>query len=296
MIALPQPRRGWVPLAMAAALLCAAPPLPVAWQLLAVVPAIVIFGLPHGAADWWLAAASLRPRLPGWTWVPAFGLAYLAVSLATALAILAAPSAMLVAFVLLSAWHFGSTDLAALRIRAPAMVALCTGLTPIAAPLLLHQAASQSILASLGVALAPDAQHLWAGVALAIAVPGVLTAMAFAPPRARRALAAEQAAMLALAAAAPPLLAFLVYFCVLHAPRQTAAQPVGGPAAHAWLGGIGAALLIGGALVLIPHQAHAAALAMRGLFWGLAVLTIPHVLTGWLLRPDSGNAAWSRAT
>ena len=109
----------------------------------------------------------------------------------------------------------------------------------------------------------------------------------------------EFAAGLALQAAAPPLIAFTLYFCLLHAPRHMAALPqaaTGWQAAPVSLAAVaiiaaGICASLGGPPATTLGSPPAAgfsawlnAAAATGLLWGLACLTLPHVVLGHLAR------------
>jgi len=75
---------------------------------------VIVFGLPHGAADLMLLRTHLRRRKRGllaWR----FGVYLLIMSISAAL-ILSAPVWSLLGFLLLSAWHFGVSDIHDLRL------------------------------------------------------------------------------------------------------------------------------------------------------------------------------------
>jgi Brp/Blh family beta-carotene 15,15'-monooxygenase len=285
-IALPSGLPLWAILPGVAALFALLPAPGILAQLGLTLPCVIIFGLPHGAADWWLAAGVLPRHLPATLpWPVVFGLFYLGVSALTAAAIVAAPTVMLALFIAVSAWHFGETDARALGLGVPALRSVPLGLLPIAAPLALRATEAAQILDALGVPADPARLRMVFLPLLALAMAASLWLAAVAGRRHGLALVREQAGLLLLAACAPPLLFFLVYFCGVHAPRQAAALRATGKAGVVWLAATGAAALIAVPLVLFAHGAAPPVLALRGLFWGLAVLTFPHVLFNGLLGP-----------
>jgi Brp/Blh family beta-carotene 15,15'-monooxygenase len=282
---------GWA-LAWAAAMAVPGSPatlLPV--QLAICLPLAAIFGLPHGATDWWLAAERLPPLLgkpqrrywPLW-----FGAIYLLGMLAAVALIVAWPALALLLFIAGSVWHWGVFDARAHHLGNSPAAWLACALPPIAAPLAFRPGDSAQLLHALGVAVTPAQICLGGGVGLALAAAAALW---LRPPRA---LMWEMLALLAMCAVAPPLAAFAAYFCLVHAPRQAAALQVSGRTSSVLLVSAAAALLIAVPLliaarsgVLAPSQA-----AIRAVFWGLAVLTLPHALCGWLLAAptDVSNA------
>jgi Brp/Blh family beta-carotene 15,15'-monooxygenase len=276
-------------MALAAGGLAVLPALPLAAQFMVCLPAVALLGLPHGATDWWIAAERM-PALVGsrhwFAWVPLFGAGYLLLGLAAAGVIFVSPAAALIGFVAVSAWHFGDTDCCALSVDGPASVSIPAGLLPISAPALFWPQQVAGLVAALGVnvPIGDVAMAGACGVFVAIAVPAWRLAAKGA--RLRR----EQAALLLLGATAPPLLGFLVYFCAIHAPRQAARLAIRGSEAVAWLvaalaAGIIAAVFFGhtAATVTLPHE------AAQALFWGLAILTLPHVACGYLLGGEPGG-------
>jgi len=288
MIALPAPRAGWQVMGGTALLLAplAAPlaALPLGAQLALSLPCVAAFGLPHGATDWWLAAERLPALLPASLralWALVFGLCYLAVAAVAAGAIMAAPGPALLVFIAISAWHFGAVDAGALALPISLPAVLGLGLLPIAAPALLHPQAVAELVHALGVTqTAANVAVLGAcGTILALLAPWL------AAPQAGRSLFAEQAACLLLMAAASPLLGFLVYFCLVHAPRQAAAVSLRGNKLAVWASATAAAALMAAFVAWGGWHARALPpLAAQALFWGLAVLTFPHVLCDRILR------------
>lgn len=276
-------RPGWPRLApvVAACALFGVPGQPWQWRLC--VPLIAIFGLPHGAADWGLSRAILQPRL-GNTWWLGFGLFYGALMAAAALAAAAAPVLAIAAFIAVAIWHFGAEDARSLTLRAGPAEFLACGAVPILLPAILWPSQYADILQSLGVMQAAAGRHL---ISL-LALPACLSWCAAAActmhrnPARRVTLAADFAALIALQAAAPPLIAFTAYFCLVHGPRHMESVP---QAQRGWpVLAVSAAAIVLVAAVIVPlaQARHAGAewAAANGLFWGLAALTWPHVLLG----------------
>lgn len=271
--------------------------LPSELELALLAGGVALFGLPHGALDH-LTGRSLLQRLGRW-WAPAFALAYLVPAAIAIAAWLLAPQAMLVTFLLYSAWHFGTED--SLESSALGFVnktaAIFRGIAPIALPSFLHAEEVTRVFNLLlppASALEPAAVKLTAGVALSAAI-ATLAAGVWSMGRRRDSDLSgfewvEIGGLIALFAYAPPLVAFLLYFCGLHSPRQlmrigrslapdrapdatrrvvrealplTAAAVALGLAAWTWLaaGGI---------------QTDAA--LTRVIFMGLSALTVPHML------------------
>jgi Brp/Blh family beta-carotene 15,15'-monooxygenase len=262
-------------------LACAALPAPgLPLQLALCVPLIAMFGVPHGATDWKLAGLLLRGRYgPAWPLVFAtlYGVLMALVGCAAAMA----PQAAMVAFLVIAVWHFGAEDAAALGLRAGAPEIIICGALPVLAPAVFWPSDYTAVLHSLGVvpadaafvvrALGPAVMSGWA-VAFAVAL--------WRNPVACRGLAADAAALLALQCVAPPLVSFAAYFCLLHGPRYMRALP---QSVRGWQTGAvtaAAIAMIGLAAFAAARHVHAdiAWASTNGLFWGLAALTLPHVV------------------
>ncbi len=355
------------------ALVCALLPVPtMGVQLALCVPAIAIFGLPHGATDWKLAGLLWRPRF-GCLWPVVFAALYLALMLLVAAAAALAPRIALLGFLVVSVWHFGAEDAAALgvarrqeegfasfatKVTAPvplysslvrhglapptgsgegrlfekrsknfcvsgnrvgatlalygqeffgsflqqrtarlsplATAILACGIPPIAGSAVFWPHQYAAVLALLGVHL-PGGDGVLRATALALIAASAILVLYQNNARA----AMEFAAGLALQAAAPPLIAFTLYFCLLHAPRHMAALPhaaTGWQAAPISLAAVaiiaaGVCASLGGPPATTLGSPPAAgfsawlnAAAATGLLWGLACLTLPHVVLGHLAR------------
>ena len=185
-------------------------------QWIAVLAAVVLLGVPHGALDGEIARPLLRPRF-GWAWFGVFALPYLGLSACVLAAWRIAPMATLGAFLAGSAWHFGREDAGPKPLEAWARGGL-----PIALPVLLHPAATAEVLGT--VALTPLTrlpEWLFAGAALWCVAALWWTARMVAAGR-WQALT-EPGLLAMLFVALPPLPAFAIYFVCIHAPRHTAA-------------------------------------------------------------------------
>jgi Brp/Blh family beta-carotene 15,15'-monooxygenase len=144
---------------------------------------------------------------------------YIAVAAAMALAWWIAPLLALLAFLGLAAWHF-SEDWDAPRDR---LLRSAAGLAPIAAAVLGQPRAVSALFAAMTDAatarLALALVTLIAPVALLVAA----VAIAMAWQSGSRRWAAAQGTALALLAAAPPTIAFPLYFALLHSRRHIVA-------------------------------------------------------------------------
>jgi len=199
----------------------------VGWSRIAARGALI--GVPHGSSDFVVAHRALRPDL-GRAWLPAFLVGYLALVALTMLCWAAAPLATLLGFIALSGLHFGSGDLPAFaRTRGLGLVVRAT--TPLLPVLVLHPAGVADLIAVLGgVGEATTTRTLdvlrwplllpWVSVILWFVVPRVLSPASGRMGARERRGALEILAIALAAVALPPLLAFALYFCLVHAVRH----------------------------------------------------------------------------
>jgi Brp/Blh family beta-carotene 15,15'-monooxygenase len=266
-------------------------------QLALCVPAVAVLGLPHGATDWLLAGLLWRERY-GRAWPVVFAALYGSLMLLVAGAAAAAPVMTLLVFLVVAAWHFGTEDAAALGLGGSAAAVFVCGVPVVAGPALFWPHQYGAVLALMGVL--PSGGDVGA-VCVAAAVAMAAWALVSVPTLrvANWRVVAELGALLALQAAAPPLVSFSVYFCLVHGPRHMAGLPAEARGwqmapvsvlaviiitASVWFGSDGAA----GAGGLAACLGWAGA---NGLVWGLACLTLPHVALGYLARRLRAPAA-----
>ncbi|GJG89582.1 hypothetical protein tb265_47630 [Gemmatimonadetes bacterium T265] len=322
---------GWLPrwraghvrgalVVLCAALLCArripaAVQPSLAVQVAALVVAVAVFGVPHGALDALVGRRWLAPQLGRRWWAP-FYIGYVLLAAVVVAGWVYVPVVTLAAFLAASAVHFGLGDVDPPGARSGLAWAeiLVRGAAPIAVPSLAHAdavrqafgwvapGASMPALAVIVAGCAWCARWLvlpgcalFAGAHLrAAAGDGAWHADATATARAvaHRSAAVECLVVPAVAAVLPPLLAFLVYFCLLHSARhalELAAVLDPRRPGRAWTCFVGAALPATAATLALasaawvglsrtsrPHTG--AAVAVQVLFAGLAALTAPHML------------------
>jgi Brp/Blh family beta-carotene 15,15'-monooxygenase len=242
----------------------------VSWSWVAVAAAVVALGVPHGALD--TAVARTHFGLSGVRGVARFVAIYVGLAFLVAGVWFAAPVWALSAFLAYAALHFGQD-----WTHRPAE-AFVLGAALIALPAIRFEAEVAAIFAAMtgdGAAVAS---------VLSAAAPFVGVA-AFLVALRHGAAALEIVAYSAVALAAPPHVAFAVYFCALHSPRHfretaeslglSTRQAVG--ASLAWtvpvvIAGIAATLLFVRAGEAVPD------VLARVIFVGLACLTVPHML------------------
>lgn len=282
-VAGPRPRipfetRLFLPLALLTALafLLANPEPPLVVQIAAIAILAAVLGMPHGALDPLIARRLGLWRTP--LTFAAFNLAYVGVAAAVVALWLVAPVPSLVAFLLISAAHFGSDW----NRERPLALRFLTG----AALLSLPSLRDQDAVADLYVTLAGDGARAVAAAQAALG-PVLLVGLAVAAVIAARRAPHEAFELLgaaALALLAPPLMFFIVYFCALHSARHLRE---GFREEHGH--GRGLTLLVVAAYTLAPLALAAAFLVgtagtaaldeqlLRVLFIGLAALTVPHM-------------------
>lgn len=280
-----------------------APPIAMPTQLVLLAGLVAGLGLPHGAVDHWQGRALVQPHL-GRAWWLVFGAGYSATAFIVILAWMASPPLLLAGFLILAAAHFGSEDVAARPAmhRASTPLGILDGGLRGSLPVLLPIAFHPGETAALFAALLPETDSVQVEQALAplaLAGPlyiGALGALAAtALTRGDRLVGAEIIALGAVFAALPPLLAFVIYFCLWHSPRHSLFVIAGSEDQTLTRG------LVRFAAAAIPLTAltiAAGVLAWFGLrdlftdaeatlqvvFIGLAALTVPHVILPLLIR------------
>ena len=200
--------------------------------------ALVVFGMPHGAADW-AVAARLSGRMGFGTRLAGFA-GYLALMAASVGAIMWQPGASALLFLLLTVFHFGMADATAVHADDDGPLArwglvLGRGLLLLATAFATHPAEAWEPFARIGDALSPWAASAWQpGLAelqrlamVGVAVGGVLAAgSALARIRVGHAREAacdllEHGLVAAMAVTADPLFAVGCYFLAVHAFRHS---------------------------------------------------------------------------
>lgn len=244
--------------------------LPADAYLFAIVPLILVFGMPHGALD--LVLARQTWPLVGGAHHAAFLLGYLAIAAAVAGLWYLAPEAALLAFLGYSAYHF-SDDW-----PGPRFAAVAAAVVVLALPAALHPVRVDALFGWLGAE---------GGVArpLLVAAGGAGLPVALWTYRRSPVRLGLLLGLAGLAALLPPLGYFFVYFCGLHGPGH-----VGRVAGRLRIGSrdLWRSMLAPTAGALLATAAAALALlrtgidpdeaALRATFIAFAALTVPHML------------------
>lgn len=279
--------------------------LPHGVEIALLVVSVCLLGLPHGALDYLSGRRIFQPRFRRWWFLP-FGFIYLGLAGLVVLAWTVAPTSSLVAFFVLAAAHFGLGDVprdaalgagTAYRNVGGAVEAAARGGLVIVALLFMHPAEVSELFSHLLPTSLPTIEATVARVSpLLAAVNGALLAVVLAHhlggwaagSDAHGRNAAEIIALFALFCLAPPLVAFIVYFCLWHsfrhsvrlAARLDSTGPGRALAAfvrHAWPTTLGAVGLGLASYFLLGDQTTQTAI-LRVVFIGLSALTVPHVV------------------
>ncbi|WP_291512148.1 Brp/Blh family beta-carotene 15,15'-dioxygenase [Acidithiobacillus sp.] len=251
------------------------------WLVLFLAVAVALFGLPHGALDPWVARRAELWHTP--TGCVVFHLAYVALVLLVIWAWRAAPTAALVVFLGVSAWHFGSDWRPSLH----SLPRFGAGIAMLGLPAWRWPGQIDAAFGMLAGAGGQALAHILTAAGPFFLV-ALLTVALLALGRGPRTAAAELGGVTALALLLPPLWFFLVYFCALHSLRHlrlvTEAVPSDRrPRLAAMALGYTALTVVGAALAWpwlagLPVQAAGSEGLLRVVFIGLAAVTLPHVL------------------
>ncbi len=241
--------------------------------------AIAVVGLPHGAADAWLAARRGLLSRPAPA-VVFFG-GYVLLAALVILIWVMAPIISLAIFLLISAWHFGG-DFS--RNEKPVR-RFSAGLVLLGAPALFWPESVGNIYVALSgedaEALVGWQRHVFVPSGLIFVTAGLLPRVGEVNWRP----VLELGALCLLAATLTPLLWFTVYFAGLHSPRHFKGLFMeAGPGERARLAILSAlatlAALIAGILsvvTLVFAGLETNDALLNVIFVGLAALTVPHM-------------------
>lgn len=277
------------------------------WSGAALLVGGALIGVPHGSSDFVVAHRLMRPAL-GRCWLPCFLVAYLALVAMAMAAWALVPLATLLGFLAISALHFGRSDIgtaAPTAHRALGFVVRAT--TPVLPIFLVHAGDIAGVVAVLGGVPQASALHLLASLRAPLLLPWslALAAVTLTPLlTASRITAIRDACeLLGIALAAvvlPPLLAFGLYFCLVHAvrhmldlaedrhpkERKAAALLVAGIVLPSALACVAALCLTWDGLAGLHGTDALVTWSLRG----VAALTVPHMILEWAAsrRVDAG--------
>ena len=251
---------------------------PLIWQIIALGLLVALLGLPHGTLDHRVASAlwpliTLRDHAM-------FIAGYIGLAIAVVVLWIIAPGIALGAFLIYSALHF-SDDW---RAEVGLWQSLPLGISVIALPALVFQS---DVAVLFGFLTAESTATLFAALLHKTAIAAIFVSALCLVVNLRRApwVTVEYALLVATALITPPLLYFVVYFCLLHSPRHFLLT-----ADHLKLTPLQAlratwpilmstlAMAALGALVLAVLTPAFEPATLQIVFIGLAALTVPHML------------------
>jgi len=257
---------------------------PLIWQIIAIGPLVALLGLPHGALDHRIAT-TLWPLVTR-RHHAMFVAGYIGLAIAVLALWIIAPSIALAAFLIYSALHFSDDWRADLRL----WQSLPLGVSVIALPALVFQS---DVAVLFGFLIAEPTATLFAALLHKTAIAAIIASALCLVVNLRRApwVTTEYALLVATALVTPPLIYFVIYFCLLHSPRHfllTADQlrltPLQALRA-AWpilMATLAIAVL--GALVLADFTPAFEPATLQIVFIGLAAVTVPHMLLTGVFR------------
>ncbi|WP_158550746.1 Brp/Blh family beta-carotene 15,15'-dioxygenase [Geodermatophilus sp. TF02-6] len=265
----------------------------------------LLLGLPHGAVDHLVPGRRL-----GWRPVrlAVFAAGYAALATVAWLVFRAWPGPALVAFVAVSAWHFGTGETAFADLRAGRPVgrrpiaAAVVGAVVLLVPLVRGSADTAAVVAAVVPGSAGRLPAWLPATVLGVVLPAAAVLAARLVGGRRWVEAAELVLLACLGLVVPPLAAFGVYFGCWHSVRHVARVVAEDPAGAGDLaaGRLGRPLRRFAVQAALPT---AAVLAVLALLWSaadgwpsfvatdlpvLAAVTVPHALVvAWLDRAPS---------
>ena len=260
----------------------------------------VVVGLPHGAFDHKVARRAFVQRHGAGWWQP-FLVGYLALASAMLLFWWAIPTVALSLFLFLSVLHFGDQDASPDAPFRLVRIAAHGG-APIIVSAACHPGVVEQLFATLTPAHAVAVTIMLGGPLLTLWVAAVAGTLAVHTARGRAddwAAAIDLILVSLLFALAKPLIAFSLYFAMVHAPRALAAtMPAGGirmtqlamPLVLTTLG-----LALGGVIFAAGARMPAGDNVVRTAFLLLSALTVPHMWLEWRARVASCGAPAARS-
>ncbi|MEZ5581517.1 MAG: Brp/Blh family beta-carotene 15,15'-dioxygenase [Candidatus Competibacteraceae bacterium] len=277
-------------------------------QLAALLLPVALLGIPHGALDYWLGQRVAQPRL-GRYWPVVFLPLYLLIAGLVVLFWELTPVLSLAVFLLISWLHFGVDD-TDYQTQSPSLrwlEILARGSVVISFPAAFHEHDVTLLFGYLtSVEAAPRLAAGCAGlaplaaVALLACVFGHIRVALHQHYQARWGIALELTILALLFALAPPLLAFGVYFCLLHSLRQLLLSTDQQAGVQSLLGGLIrrtapvtlATLCIAALAYLMMDNIELPEKLTQVIFIGLATLTVPHMLLAAVVARQRVKIKW----
>ena len=268
------------------------PSLSITLQIVVLGIAVAFLGLPHGAIVAYIARQNgLWSSSLGFT---AFVGIYALVALSVIGVWMLMPTLSLLAFLIISAWHFGADANARNQAERWLFGSLLLSL-----PSLFHPAGVASLFEAISGAsaggLVPFLQ-IWAPVAAI----GVFAMLVRRRPGTQQRWTdiATAAGLVVFAWALPPLVYFVIYFCALHSPAHFGrvirlVPPSDRSRAAAYTAGFAALTLLvaGMAFMALADKVTMQQSTLQIVFIGLAALTVPHMfLVDGICRARFGEA------
>ena len=271
--------RAFIPVAFVTALVLLVAPTLIPWpvQLGLLALGVVLLGLPHGALD--PATAEQANLVRSRTSLVAFNAGYTLVALAVIGLWWLFPVLTLGIFLAVSAWHFSGDWRAVL----PNWAQWIGGAGLLMMPIVFHTEAVADIFTTLSGPGGGELANVLGQAGLA--VPALMLGVAlYAAARKAWASALELLTRTVLGWVAPPLVFFVVYFCLLHSPRHLREHfDASAPSEHPKLWRMlvlytMATLLLAGPLLWLWSGGTLGEATLRLVFIGLAAVTVPHML------------------
>jgi hypothetical protein len=245
-------------------------------HILPIVALLIFFlGVPHGALDPVFASRILSLR--NWKEWSLFVCAYLVFALAVVCIWWLSPRVFIASFFVFSTMHF-SRDLS---LQTPKVIGLVYGGSVIVLPALYHSADLHLLLSAL---VGPNIAGQITWLLHILALPWLLVALLMVCSELfKKRLQLEMLALTLLAVVVSPLIAFAVYFCVMHSMRHFlrtlnyARMPISTLfriSLAPMIGVVFIGLLGWLCLPTLPNDER----LLRFLFVGLAALTVPHMV------------------
>ena len=244
-----------------------------------------VVGMPHGGLDHLFGRAVFFPLVGGW-WRAAFAVTYLGVAALVVTGWLVAPAVTVVAFFLISAFHFGDAD------GSTGLAAVAEGGLVVWVPVLARPVEVAEILSWVVPDADPVAVHsavVAAGLACGLALIAVAGRAVWRVTCGESWVAVRLVTFTVLFALAPVLVGFVVYFCGWHSTRELAtlarranpARPGRGLLTVVRLAAPRAGLAVAATALAAWYFSTGRPLTpvvVQAVFLGLSAVAIPHIL------------------